>query len=243
MRHKLVYKNSASFIYKRIYVSALVVTVKPSARFVRFVLGNVGMAIIFHFTFTETHFQSTSVGCVYICLLGEIFNIHRWCRSACTPAYYTIYTLSHMHTKSFSHSFTHSYTTSACIERSTSALPVSDMHIYVSPHHFYGCHAKPFIPFRSLSLSLAMLKIHTTKATIELKQRMDNNETSIYLHSFTPFDDDVQSCVLQRSFLFSRLSSLFFSLVCNQIIAPNVANEWHWTSTLFTCTHCVNTCV
>lgn len=107
MRHKLVYKNSASFIYKRIYVSALVVTVKPSARFVRFVLGNVGMAIIFHFTFTETHFQSTSVGCVYICLLGEIFNIHRWCRSACTPAYYTIYTLSHMHTKSFSHSFTH----------------------------------------------------------------------------------------------------------------------------------------
>lgn len=160
MRHKLVYKNSASFIYKRIYVSALAVTVKPSARFVRFVLGNVGMAIIFHFTFTETHFQSTSVGCVYICLLGEIFNIHRWCRSACTPAYYTIYTLSHMHTKSFSHSFTHSYTTSACIERSTSALPVSDMHIYVSPHHFYGCHAKPFIPFRSLSLSCHAQNTH-----------------------------------------------------------------------------------
>lgn len=156
MRHKLVYKNSASFIYKRMYVSALVVTVKPSARFVRFVLGNVGMAIIFHFTFTETHFQSTSVGCVYIyvcsaksstCIVDAVPHAHQ--------LIIAIYTLSHMHTKSFSHSFTHSYTTSACIERSTSALPVSDMHIYVSPHHFYGCHAKPFIPFRALSLSFS----------------------------------------------------------------------------------------
>lgn len=115
MRHKLVYKNSASFIYKRIYVSALVVTVKPSARFVRFVLGNVGMAIIFHFTFTETHFQSTSVGCVYIYMFARRnlqhpslmpFRMH-------TSLLYNLHTFTHAHEIIFA--FIHSYTTSACI--------------------------------------------------------------------------------------------------------------------------------
>lgn len=127
MRHKLVYKNSASFIYiNGVCVSVVVVTVKPFAQYISsvgmafaFVLENVGMAIIFHFWLYQNAFSIHSGVNVCVCIICLAWqNLQHPCR--CVPhaqhQLITIYTLvhshthlTHTHTFSFLHLFNHSF--------------------------------------------------------------------------------------------------------------------------------------
>lgn len=121
-------------------------------------------------------------------------------RSACTtPAYYDLYTRSqpqphsshtqtHFHfcTYSIIHSYSltqHTHLTMYVWKINIRFTGVRYAFTYISPHLTYGCFVTALYFAHSFSPLIYIHEKRTTKATIELKQRMEHNKTGDILQT------------------------------------------------------------